>query len=113
MQERNKKHRQGTVYSTDPDFQYDYGDNAERRTLSSEKQNLRVRLDAKKRCGKVVTLVDGFVGACADMQRLGKMIKTQCGTGGSVKDGVIIVQGDMREKIAAILTKCGYKYTVR
>ena len=53
----------------------------------------------------------GFIGATADVDRLGKILKTYCGTGGSVKDGVIIIQGDQREKVKQWLLKNGYTKT--
>ena len=98
----------GLVYSTDPDFKIDDTGNEEQETLPPQQQKLRVLLDKKQRAGKMVTLITGFVGATADMEELGKKIKTFCGTGGSVKDGEIIVQGDNRDKVLQWLQKNGY-----
>jgi translation initiation factor 1 len=60
------KERLGTVYSTNPDFQYqtEAGGNSE--TLAPEKQDLRVQLDKKQRNGKKATLITGFVGTDED-----------------------------------------------
>jgi translation initiation factor 1 len=106
---KNKKGRVDVVYSTNPDFQYQYDQNDEQDTLSASQQELRVSLDRKARAGKPVTLVAGFVGTSADREALGKMLKTKCGVGGSVKDGEILVQGDHRVKVMEILKKEGYK----
>lgn len=99
----------GLVYSTDPDFKLPDENREGPATIESSQQKLRIRLDTKHRAGKAVTLVEGFIGTMADMEDLGKKLKSFCGTGGSVKDGEIIVQGDNREKIVQWLQKNGYK----
>ena len=78
-------------------------------TLPVQEQLLKVRLDAKHRGGKMVTLVEGFSGTEADLEQLGKQLKSYCGTGGSVKNNEIIIQGDNREKVLMWLNKMGYK----
>lgn len=99
----------GLVYSTDPDFKLPENDGAEQETIETSQQKLKIRLDTKHRAGKAVTLIEGFIGAAADIEELGKKLKSFCGTGGSVKDGEIIVQGDNREKVLQWLQKNGYK----
>ncbi len=98
----------GLVYSTDPDFKPESNNIEEQETLPPAQQKIKVRLDTKRRAGKAVTLVDGFIGKTSDMEDLGKKLKTFCGTGGSVKDGEIIVQGDNRDKVLQWLLKNGY-----
>jgi translation initiation factor 1 len=105
----SKNKAKGVVYSTNPDFELDFGDDSAQDTPENNQQNLKVLLDKKARAGKQVTLITGFVGTESDLEALGKKIKNQCGSGGSVKDGEILVQGDHRPKVLAFLIKEGYK----
>jgi len=103
------KERLGMVYSTNPDFNYEKEDSDADETLEPSKQNLRVQLDRKKRKGKSVTLITGFIGTEDDLKTLAKELKSKCGVGGSAKNGEIIIQGDFVQKVMDILTKAGYK----
>jgi translation initiation factor 1 len=109
----NWKKRDGIVYSTSSDFEYQYEQKEETDTLSPQRQHLRVSLDKSNRGGKQVTLVKGFVGTSADLEKLGKLVKTKCGVGGSVKDGEIVIQGDLRDKVLQLLIKEGYQNSKR
>ncbi len=113
MSKKNKSDKNGFVYSTDPNFQFQHAEEPAAETLAPAQQKLKVRLDTKQRAGKAVTLVEGFVGTEDDLQTLGKALKNHCGTGGSAKDGEIIVQGDQRDKVLQWLLKAGYKNTKR
>jgi translation initiation factor 1 len=107
MNKKNKPHSQGFVFSTDPNFKFEEEkENIE--TVLPKHQKLRIRLDAKHRAGKAVTLVEGFVGKNEELEDLGKKLKSFCGTGGSAKDGEIIVQGDQRDKVLQWLLKNGF-----
>jgi translation initiation factor 1 len=98
----------GLVYSTDPNFKLQENEPELQETVLPNQQKLRIVLDKKQRAGKAVTLVTGFIGIGADIEELGKKLKTFCGTGGSVKEGEIIIQGDNREKVLQWLLKNGY-----
>lgn len=111
MSKKNQSRPDGLAYSTNEDFFNDYPEQEPEETLPKNNQKLRVKLDTKQRAGKVVTLVEGFVGNNGDLEALGKQLKTKCGTGGSVKDGFIIIQGDYREKMIAWLKDWGYTQT--
>jgi translation initiation factor 1 len=103
------KKRLGTVYSTNPDFNYETEGEEEEQTLPPEKQNLLISLDRKKRKGKTVSLITGFIGKEEDLKDLATHLKKKCGTGGNGKDGEIIIQGDFRNRIQELLLNQGYK----
>ena len=105
-----KKTFMSVVYSTNPDFDYQVvHHNTGLETPPPGKQNLLVGIDRKQRAGKQVTVVERFIGKNADLELLGKMLKTKCGVGGAVKEGVILIQGDCRERVISILQNAGYK----
>ena len=101
----------GLVYSTDPNFKIEEDIKEQERSLLPAEQKIKIRLDKKHRGGKVVTLIENFIGTNADKDDIGKNLKTTCGTGGSVKDGEILVQGDNRDKVLQWLLKNGFKHS--
>lgn len=103
------KKRLGMIYSTNPDYKYQYESNEKPETLPPQQQDLRIKLEKKGRKGKIVTLITGFVGTEEDLEALGKHLKKKSGTGGSAKEGEIILQGDLRDHILKILKQEGYK----
>lgn len=109
-----KKKRTGVVYSTNPNYEYQYEDTtADATTLSTAQQRLTVQLERHGRGGKQVTLVTGFVGTDDDLLALCKQLKTRCGVGGSAKDGIIVIQGDFRDRIVQLLTVAGFGKVTR
>ena len=102
---------QNVVYSTNPDFSYEFEQEEDVQTLAPQQQRLYVSIDRKQRGGKEVTLVEGFVGSEDDLKELGKILKSKCGVGGSVKDNEILIQGNFKQKIYDLLRKEGYSQT--
>lgn len=99
----------GLVYSTDPNFKIEEEKTIEEQTILPAEQKIKIRLDKKHRGGKIVTLIENFVGTDADKEELGKKLKTVCGAGGSVKDGEILVQGDNKDRVLQWFLKNGFK----
>lgn len=112
MSNKNKK-RDGIVFSTEPDFEYQGFEESSEKTLSPDQQKLRVMLERKGRGGKDVTIVHNFIGSQDDKEELTKKLKTYCGTGGSAKDGEIVIQGDQRDKVVKYLLEKGFKHSKR
>jgi len=105
---KNKKNRKGVMYSTNPNFKYQY-ENQGMKTLANTNQHLKVCID-KHRAGKIAVIIKDFIGKAEDLKALSKLLKTKCGVGGSTKNGEIIIQGDLRDKVIAILKKEDYNY---
>ena len=105
------KHRDDkprVVFSTNPDFKPGADNIDEQETLSANQQTLYVALERLKG-GKMATVISNFIGSEADLEALGKQLKTKCGVGGTVKDGLIMIQGEQRDKVMAHLQLVGYK----
>jgi translation initiation factor 1 len=105
---KQKKEKINIVYSTNPDFQFQFDEEEEIETLPNSQQKLYVSIDRKQRGGKEVTLIEGFVGSEDDLKDLGKMLKSKCGVGGTVKDNEILIQGNFKDKIFDLLVKEGF-----
>lgn len=70
-------------------------------------QNFRVHLDRRK-AGKIVTIIRGYIGNPDELSVLGKLLKKKCGVGGTVKNNEILIQGNVRRQVISILTKLGH-----
>ena len=105
---KNKSKRKDVVYSTNPDFVYEY-DSQTTETLPPNQQKLYVSVDRKMRKGKSVTLIEGFIGSEDDLKGLAKSLKTGCGVGGTSKNGQIMIQGEFRDKAATLLSGLSYQ----
>lgn len=108
-----KKEKRNVVYSTNPNFQFDYEEEEAQESIAPEDQLLYVSIDRKQRGGKEVTLVEGFVGPDEELKDLGKILKSKCGVGGAAKNGEILIQGNFKAKVADILQNQGFKVKLK
>lgn len=103
---KNKDFKDRIVFSTNPDFK-EAEDTNEQDTVSAVQQKLYISLERLKG-DKVATVIENFIGNKADLESLGKTLKSKCGVGGTVKDGIILLQGEHRDKVIQFLSLQGF-----
>ena len=75
--------------------------------IAREQQDIRITT-AKRRYGKVVTIISGIDPSDIDLDELARFLKNKCAAGGTVKDGIIELQGDHKKKATQALKEKGY-----
>ena len=75
--------------------------------IAREQQDIRITT-AKRRYGKVVTIISGIDPSDIDLEELARFLKNKCAAGGTVKDGIIELQGDHKKKATQALKEKGY-----
>ena len=72
------------------------------------KSSQRIKITtAKKRYGKIVTVVTGFDKGI-DVKDIAKSLKNELACGGTYKSDLVELQGDHRKRIKEILIKLGF-----
>lgn len=74
--------------------------------LAKKGQRIQVST-AKKRYGKIVTIISGFDKG-TDMKKIAKELKSKFACGGTYKGEEIELQGEHRKKIKQELVKLGF-----
>ena len=75
--------------------------------IAREQQEIRITT-AKRRYGKVVTIVEGINASDINIDDLARQLKTKCASGGTVKEGNIELQGDHKRKVEQVLQELGF-----
>jgi translation initiation factor 1 len=79
----------------------------------AREQQLIVISSAKRRYGKLVTIVEGINENDIDIDELARTLKTKCASGGTVKEGRIELQGEHRKKVEQVMKDIGFQVEVK
>jgi len=97
------------LYTDYPEFEYEYANIREPKTLSPENQILIVGLDKRKMDGAPITYITGFVGMRIDLRKIEDELQGVCHTCGSSKMYDIMLNGDVRKRAYVYLRSNGYQ----
>ena len=97
-----------TLYTDYPEFEFEYANIREPKTLPPEKQTLIVGLDKRKMDGAPITFITGFVGRRIDLRKIEQELQGVCRTCGSSKMYDIMLMGDVRKRAYVYLRSHGY-----
>jgi translation initiation factor 1 (eIF-1/SUI1) len=97
------------LYTDYPEFEFEYANKREPKTLPPEKQTLLIGLDKRKMDGAPITYVTGFVGRRIDLIKVEEELTGVCHTDGSSKMYDIVLMGDVRKRAYIYLRNKGYK----
>ncbi len=76
-------------------------------TIEKEEQKITIGL-AKRRFGKLATVIQGIEGKNIDVKAVAKKLKSKLACGGTYKKGVIELQGNHAEKVKRLLVELGF-----
>lgn len=97
------------LYTDYPEFEFEYANIREPKTLPPEKQTLVVGLDKRKMDGAPITYITGFVGRRIDLLKIEEELQGVCHTCGSSKMYDIILNGDVRKRAYVYLRSNCYQ----
>lgn len=97
-----------TLYTDYPEFEFEYANKKEPKTLPPEKQTLTIGLDKRKMDGAPITFIMGFVGRRIDLIKIEEELQGVCRTCGSSKMYDIMLNGDVRKRAFVYLRSRGY-----
>ena len=76
-------------------------------TIAKSEQHIRIRT-AKRRFGKLTTIIEGIEGKDINLKDLAKKLKAVFACGGTVKGNTIELQGNHVDKVKKELVKLGF-----
>jgi len=79
----------------------------------AKEQQRAVITTARRRYGKIVTIIEGIEDTAIDINKLARTLKSKCAAGGTVKGRTIELQGEHKKKAAEVLKNNGYQVEVR
>lgn len=86
------------IYSTHPEFEYEYANVKEPDTLEPRKQMLTIGFGKRKIDGALTTTITGFIGKRSDLILIEQELQLVCKTCGSSSMYDVILKGDVRKR---------------
>lgn len=99
----------GDVYSTNPEFEYEYANIKEPTTLPPGQQKLLISLRRRKMDDMFLTVITGFIGKRMDLLSIEQELQEVCRTCGSSKMYDIILVRDVRKRAYIYLRNKGFQ----
>ena len=79
----------------------------------AKEQQRAVITTARRRYGKIVTIIEGIEDTAIDINKLAKTLKAKCAAGLTVKGRTIELQGEHKKKAAEVLKNNGFHVEAR
>lgn len=96
------------IYSTYPEFEYEYANVKEPKTLKPQEQLFMIGLDDRKIDGNLTTTVKGYVGRRVDLIEIEQELESACRTCGSSRMYDLFLKGDVRKRAYVFLRNKGF-----
>jgi translation initiation factor 1 len=96
------------VYSTNPEFEYEYASIKEPETLPPGDQTFIISLEKRRLDGALVTRVSGFVGKRMDLLKIEQELQQVCRTCGSTRKYDVVLVRDVRKRAYVYLRNQGF-----
>lgn len=96
------------IYSTYPEFEYEYANVREPETLKPKDQKLTIAINKRKIDGSPVTTITGFIGKRMDLIHLEEQLSEVCRSSGSARMYDIILERDVRKRAYVYLRNQGF-----
>jgi len=96
------------IYTTYPEFEYEYANVHEPETPRPRDQKLTIALNKRKIDGAPVTTITGFRGKRMDLIHLEQALSEVCRTSGSARMYDIILDRDVRKRAYVYLRNQGF-----
>lgn len=108
MNAKSTSKTEDVIYSTYPEFEYEYANVKEPDTLDPQKQQLTIGLGKRKIDGALTTTITGFIGKRSDLILIEQELQGVCRTCGSSRMYDVILKGDVRKRAYVYLRNKGY-----
>lgn len=108
MKSKRTPNTEDVIYSTYPEFEYEYANVKEPDTLDPGEQMLTLGLGKRKIDGALTTIITGFIGKRTDLISIEQELQLVCKTCSSSRMYDVILMGDVRKRAYVYLRNKGF-----